>query len=71
MGDDQLRLFEIRRPRRPRRMRRVMMHVIDAGGDEDGDFARFECRRCGLTDWIAYRTVSEAKRGVPCPECND
>lgn len=63
---------------RPRRKPRVMMHVVDAGcapggdlhGDHDG-IAVFECRKCGhKTDWLGFRTVTEAKAGLPCPNCN-
>ena len=29
------------------------------------------CSRCDLfTDWFQVQTVTEAKRGVPCPRCN-
>lgn len=56
------------------------MGVMDAG--EPG--CRFRCRRCGHeTDWIGVwsvkdgwertdqpLTLTEAKRGVPCPKCN-
>lgn len=51
----------------PRAKPRVMMHVIDAGVD----LALFECGRCGYnTDWVPYVSLSEAKRGMPCPDCN-
>lgn len=56
----------------PRAPRRVMMHVTDAGIREDGaDIACFRCGKCGHEEqWIEYRSVSAAKRGVPCPKCN-
>ena len=56
-------------PRRPRIWR---MHVADAGNGCNGDkIAEFECGRCGhRTGWIKIETVSEAKRGLPCPNCN-
>lgn len=67
-------LFEGTKPRRPRR---VMMHVTDAGdsgcgGDDGGSgIAQFTCAACGHeTDWLPVRTISEAKRGLPCPNCN-
>jgi predicted RNA-binding Zn-ribbon protein involved in translation (DUF1610 family) len=43
------------------------MHVADAG-----DGIRFECPHCGHdTGWIADEwTVTENRRGLPCPECN-
>lgn len=53
------------------------MHVCDAGdagcGGDDGDtgIAQFACQRCGHhTDWLPVRTISDAKRGMPCPNCN-
>jgi DNA-directed RNA polymerase subunit RPC12/RpoP len=46
--------------------RRILAHVEDAGQD----MAFFVCHRCGWADWLRARTVSEAKRGVPCPTCN-
>ena len=52
---------------KPRRQRRVMMHVVDAGGDA----IEFKCMRCGFSDWyVNDMTVSQAQRGVPCPNCN-
>ena len=70
----QPRLFDVPKVSRPRR---VLMHVIDAGPDDqfdDGpgvtDNVRFGCKRCGHeTDW-ERRLRSEAKRGEPCPVCN-
>jgi len=57
---------------KPRRNPRVMMHVIDAGTDGCNDVIHFECRKCGHdTGWIIdTKTVTENKRGVPCPKCN-
>jgi len=49
------------------------MRVADAGyllgGAKD---IRFECPHCGHdTDWIADElTVTENRRGLPCPCCN-
>ena len=59
----------------PRKPARVMMHVVDAGysgcDDDDGGIAVFQCRKCDhKTDWTKFRTVTEAKRGLPCPKCN-
>jgi DNA-directed RNA polymerase subunit RPC12/RpoP len=62
--------------RQPRKPLRVMMHVIDVGDSgfsDDGypGIAIFECGKCGhKTEWTTFRTVTEAKRGVPCPKCN-
>jgi DNA-directed RNA polymerase subunit RPC12/RpoP len=51
-------------PRAPRILR---MHVIDAG---EG-VAKFRCARCGYSSgWVSVRTVTEGKRGIPCPRCN-
>lgn len=61
-----------------RKKARVMMHVIDAGasdiayeGFEDGGIALYKCGKCGHESvWTPFRTISEAKRGMPCPKCN-
>ena len=57
---------------KPRRKRRVMMHVIDAG-QNTYKVIMFECSKCGYnTDWIRdERTISENKRGMPCPKYNE
>lgn len=58
---------------RPRRAPRVMMHVNDAyGGDgDDAAVAVFRCARCGHeTEWTGVRTITEGRRGKPCPKCN-
>lgn len=65
-------LFENERARQPRR---VLMHVIDAGGgcgDEPGTHeVVMQCGKCGYeTGWITVRTVTEGRRGRPCPKCN-
>lgn len=54
------------------RQRRVMMHVVDAGGDFD---VHLKCSTCGYDHgWVNLEkqglTVAAAKRGVPCPKCN-
>jgi hypothetical protein len=50
----------------------VLMHVIDAGEGSNGeDIAVFWCEHCGHeTEWLKVGSVSEAKRGLPCPKCN-
>lgn len=58
---------------RPRRPARVLMHVFDAGhlpGGQKGIV--FRCSRCGHdTGWIRdTQSVSDNKRGMPCPQCN-
>lgn len=66
-----LELFD--KPKRPRVWR---MRVTDAGDgtyctDEAPISVRYAFGRCGHeTDWMDARTVSEAKRGMPCPCCN-
>lgn len=53
--------------------RRVLMHVFDAGNLAGGSKGiRFRCRACGHdTGWIPDDcTVSQNKRGRPCPTCN-
>lgn len=61
----------------PRRKPRVLMHVWDAGpnpnsrDEDDGGIAIFQRSKCKRqTDWIPFRTVTEAKRGIPCERCN-
>lgn len=59
----------------PRQAPRKLMHVSDASGcaDEDGSGAmvRMTCRRCDYeSEWLYLPTVTEAKRGIPCPKCN-
>lgn len=65
-------------PKPPRRKPRVLMHVSD-GGDSS---VELRCAKCGHEERFSCRpkenrfgdedlTVTEAKRGVPCPKCND
>lgn len=59
----------------PRKAPKKLMHVSDASGcctDEgDGAMVRMQCKRCGHeTGWLHLATVTEAKRGKPCPVCN-
>ena len=64
-------LFSETKPPRP--APRKLMHVCDAADDEDPAYSsvRFHCARCGHeSDWIDGLTVTEAKRGMPCPACN-
>jgi len=59
-------------PDAPRRKRRTMMHVVDAGQWPDGrQIVRLTCSRCGHdTGWEEQRTVTQERRGRPCPVCN-
>jgi DNA-directed RNA polymerase subunit RPC12/RpoP len=68
-GANQPTLFDM--PPKPRAKRRVLMHVVDAGPfNDEADMVLFECFKCGHeTDWMTMRP-SEAKRGIPCPNCN-
>lgn len=55
----------------PRAARLKRMHVRDAGCDNG--LVRLVCPHCGYDDgWSRHprRSVSELKRGLPCPECN-
>lgn len=51
----------------PRKKPRKLMHVSDAG-----DGVLMECAHCGYNSgWFhTDKTVTELKRGLPCPECN-
>ena len=48
-------------------------HVSDAVKGQ-GDFpygGQFTCARCTWeSDWLCFDTISEMKRGIPCPKCN-
>lgn len=59
----------------PRKTPSKLMHVCDAGGccEEDGNGAMvcMSCKRCGYeSEWLYLASVTEAKRGKPCPVCN-
>lgn len=60
-------LFDL--PKKPRKPRQWRMRVADAGYR----CIQFKCPRCGYdTGWIIDdRTVSQNKRGLPCPTCNN
>lgn len=56
----------------PRRKPRKLMHVVDAGNGAGCCVVKFECGYCGFrSDWVEQRTVTEEKRGRPCPQCNE
>lgn len=47
------------------------MHVIDAGYDHG--HVHMHCDHCGYDDGFQFvydNTLTELKRGLPCPECN-
>lgn len=59
----------------PRKAPKKLMHVCDSGGpcEEDGSGAmvRMQCKRCSYeSEWLYLGSVTEAKRGKPCPVCN-
>lgn len=57
----------------PRQAPRFLMHVCDAGinGPGPGMNAQFRCKRCGSeSEWQPIASVTDAKRGIPCPTCN-
>lgn len=60
----------------PRKTPQKLMHVCDSGGccEEDGSGAmvRMQCKRCSYeSEWLYLGSVTEAKRGKPCPVCNE
>lgn len=60
-------LFEMGRVKR-----RVLMHVSDAGNAPSGAMiVHFRCPRCRHdAGWHVVASVTEGKRGLPCPHCN-
>lgn len=61
----------------PRTPRKVMMHVIDAGdhgcgGTEPGEqWVKYGCSTCDEeSEWQSARSITEARKGIPCPRCN-
>ena len=55
----------------PRQKPRVMMHGIDFGYDGDITLGHMVCDKCGHDDdWWMFDNDTEARRGVPCPNCN-
>lgn len=64
-------------PKKERKPPIKRAHMSDAGGN-DGKYAAthphlaaFTCKRCGWeSKWLAFRTVTEVKAGIPCKICN-
>lgn len=57
---------------RPRRVPRKLMHVSDAFERDGKQVVRLKCHRCGHeSDWTEFDTVTAAKAGAPCPNCNE
>lgn len=56
----------------PRRKPIKRAHVIDASGEDSPTIVRVRCDRCGWeSGWIKFPTVTEAKKGAACPNCNE
>lgn len=57
----------------PRRARIKRMRVFDAGQSGGYKVIMFLCPHCSHnTGWLHdTRTITENKRGLPCPKCND
>lgn len=62
-------LFGFKKPRVKPQFR---AHIIDAGaGYSKPQIGLFKCHRCHWESrWIEFDTVTEGKRGIPCPVCN-
>lgn len=62
----------ITKQRQGKKPRRKLMHVADAGDwGNKGPICQMQCVTCGMkTDWMEFDTDTEAKRGIPCPKCN-
>lgn len=65
---------------KPRQKPRKLMHISDAspgvnpphGIKEGASIFIFSCSRCDYeTDWMWVDTDTEARRGMPCPVCNN
>ena len=50
----------------------VRAHIVDAGaGMTKAQIGKFECRCGWRSGWVEFETVTEGKRGIPCPVCNE
>lgn len=55
----------------PRRSPRVMMQYRDGGVGNEGEIVQYECPKCSTrSGWEDAGSITEVKRGIPCPECN-
>ena len=65
-------------PRPPRKRPRILMHVSNLVGEYT---VELKCSKCGTAERFTCRpkehafvdedlTVTQARRGVPCPKCN-
>lgn len=55
-----------------RKKPRVLSHAIDAGNSDHGErtWAKLRCRNAHEWETHTDKTVTELKRGLPCPNCN-
>lgn len=62
-------------PKPPRKPPVKRAHVTDAGNSfMDGlpYGAQFTCNRCNwISEWLAFATVTEVRKGIPCQKCNE
>jgi hypothetical protein len=50
--------------------RRVLMHCEDTGSNGPGRMGHFRCRACGHEGWYRDCSMTDIRRGIPCPNCN-
>lgn len=74
-----LQLFTNEQAPRFRKPRKWLMHFYDVGpspyvseSGKEAFYVHWKCKRCGHDDdWSHFEgTVSDVKRGIPCPKCN-
>lgn len=72
-----IQLELIPKPKKPRSKPIKRAHIVDAGPNEGASareyphLGEFECKRCGWNSgWMQGQTITEMKRGIPCPDCN-
>lgn len=68
MSARQAKLFDLP----PRASRGQLMHVFDCQSDhcEGLPIVDMRCAKCGHeSGWLSGMTVTESKRGLPCPKC--
>lgn len=64
-------LFPETKLHKARSPRRKLMHVADAYESDGAPICRMFCQTCKTeSDWMEFSSVTEAKRGIPCPKCN-
>jgi hypothetical protein len=56
---------------KPKQTKRKLMHFVDVGEFPDGtSAAHFVCPRFGHDDGWSRVSMTETRRGIPCPKCN-